>query len=301
MDYILLSNSLPYEESNRPTHIRHKLVKLLPLGLAHSTKGDFLVGNKSFQCIRDKFLQWKLEIPVDYEHQTLKDMQAPAADWIKDLALRSDGIYGAVDWTEHAAEYLKNKEYRYLSPIINIRKEDNKVMGLHSAALTNPPAIDAMDTIANSSKPGSMEETREELEKSHGDGLTELAVLLSLDCPEAATIEDIHKAVSVLLEDWKTLELKADACQFEVVRLKADGIVTEALKAGKLMPFQYDMAFQSALNDPDNFALWMKNAPQVVPMGEFDFDSVLTDQRTQSRAHELLGLSVEDVAKYGGD
>lgn len=55
-DYIFLSNSLPYEEDHRPTPIRHKLVKLLPLGVVHSTKGDFLVDNESFQSIRNKFL-----------------------------------------------------------------------------------------------------------------------------------------------------------------------------------------------------------------------------------------------------
>lgn len=149
-EYILLSNSVPYEENNCPTHVRHKLVKLLPLGVVHSTKGDFLVDNESFQSIQNKFLQRKLEIPIDYEHQTLKDMQAPAAGWIKDFVLRGDGIYGAVDWTECAAEYLKNKEYRYISPVINIRKEDRKVMGLHSAALTNTPAIDATSAILKS-------------------------------------------------------------------------------------------------------------------------------------------------------
>ena len=54
--YIYLSNSLPYEKVHRPTPIRHKLVKLLPLGVVHSTKGDFLVDNESFQSIRNKFL-----------------------------------------------------------------------------------------------------------------------------------------------------------------------------------------------------------------------------------------------------
>ena len=64
--------------------------------------------NESFQAIRCKFTERQLQIPIDYEHQTLKDMQAPAAGWIKDIVLKSDGIYGAVDWTERAAEYLKN-------------------------------------------------------------------------------------------------------------------------------------------------------------------------------------------------
>ena len=53
----------------------------------------------------------------------------------------------------------------------------------------------------------------------------------------SATMEGIYKAVSALLEDRNAMELKADACQFEVVKLKADSIVTEALKEGKLMPW----------------------------------------------------------------
>ena len=37
-DYIFLSNSLPYEEDNRPSHVLRKLVKLLPLGLDTAQK-----------------------------------------------------------------------------------------------------------------------------------------------------------------------------------------------------------------------------------------------------------------------
>ena len=40
------------------------------------------------------------------------------------------------------AQYLENKEYRYLSPVVNVRKADNKAVGLHSLALTNTPAIE---------------------------------------------------------------------------------------------------------------------------------------------------------------
>lgn len=173
-------------------------------------------------------------------------MQAPAAGWIKDFVLKTDGIYGAVEWTERAAEYLKNKEYRYLSPVINIRKEDNKVIGLHSAALTNTPAIDAMSTIVNSDKPN-LEETAQEGRKDGSGGtLAALATLLQLE--PSATMEDIYKAVADLLEGQKALKLKADNFQFEIARMKADDVVMEALKDGKVLPFQRDWAFQSAID-----------------------------------------------------
>lgn len=41
-DYIFLSNSLPYEEDNRPSHVLRKLVKLLPFVLCTNPKGNCL-------------------------------------------------------------------------------------------------------------------------------------------------------------------------------------------------------------------------------------------------------------------
>ena len=296
--YIILSNALPFEESGYSTQTAHKLVKLLPLGLVHSTKGDFLVDNESFQAIRCKFTERKLQIPIDYEHQTLKNMQAPAAGWIKDIVLKSDGIYGAVDWTERAAEYLKNKEYRYLSPVVLTQGKERRVVALHSAALTNTPAIDAMTPVTCSDKPSWGEGGADQGEAGGSvKGIEALVELLQLD--PSATTEDIYQAVAALLEGREALKLKADACQFEVVRMKADGVVEEALRGGKLMPFQRDWAFQSAMNDLDSFTLWLKTAPQVVPMGEVCAERLSQMPRHRSRAHELMGLSAEDIAKYG--
>lgn len=81
--------------------------------------------------------------------------------------------------------------------------------------------------------------------------------------------------------------------------MNADSVVEEALRAGKVLPFQRDLAFQSAINDMDSFTLWLKSAPQVVPMGEACPETLPQTQRHHSRAYELMGLSPEDVAKYG--
>ena len=224
-------------------------------------------------------------------------MQVPAAGWIKHFVLKDDGFYRAMDWTKRAAEYLENKEYRYISQVINIRKEDRKVMELHSAALTNTPAIDTMEAIANSDKPGLDEVSSEESEDGSGSTLAALAKLLQLD--PSTTMEDTCKAVSALLEERDSMQLKAGACQFEIVKMKADSIVTEALKEGKLMAWQHDTAFAQALNDPDGFARWLKTAPQVVPMGKLDYGPLPASPRPRSRAHELMGLSAEDIKKYG--
>lgn len=69
--------------------------------------------DESFELIRKQFKDRKLDLVIDYEHQTLSDVQAPAGGWIKDLYKGEDAIIAKVEWTPKAAEYLKNKEYRY--------------------------------------------------------------------------------------------------------------------------------------------------------------------------------------------
>lgn len=165
-------------------------IKLLPLGHVHSQKGDFLVDDESAELIRKQFKSRKLDLVIDYEHQTLKDMQAPAGGWIEDIYKGEDAIVAKVRWTDRAKEYLKNREYRYLSPVVITRKSDCKAIALHSAALTNTPAIDGMFAIVNSVD---LSDFNEEEEDEKMD-LKKLAALLGL--PESATEDDVEKALA---------------------------------------------------------------------------------------------------------
>lgn len=172
------------ELSGAPTE-----VKILPFGRVHSQKGDFDVDDESFELIRKQFKDRQLDIVIDYEHQTLLDVQAPAGGWIKDLYKGADAIIAKVEWTAKAAEYLKNKEYRYLSPVVMVRKKDQKATSIHSVALTNTPAIDGMFAIVNSLDI----DVDDDLERRKNMELKELAKMLGL--PETATEEEIKKAL----------------------------------------------------------------------------------------------------------
>lgn len=162
-------------------------IKILPLGRVHSQKGDFTVDDESFELIKKQFKDRKLDLVIDYEHQTLADVQAPAGGWIKDLYKGEDAILAKVEWTPRAAEYLKNKEYKYLSPVVMVRKRDQKATAIHSVALTNTPAIDGMFALMNSL------DIEDFLEGGNTMDLKELANALGL--PETATEEEIKKAV----------------------------------------------------------------------------------------------------------
>lgn len=125
-------------------------VKVLPYGYVSSEKGDFIVDADSFRLMKEHMEHRNIDVVIDYEHQTLNDVQAPAGGWIKGLFLKPDGVYAKVEWTERARRYLINREYRYLSPVVLVRKEDKKAAQLHSVALTNTPAINSMTPIVNS-------------------------------------------------------------------------------------------------------------------------------------------------------
>lgn len=156
------------------------IIKVLPYGHISSEKGDFIVDSESYRLIKEHMQHRNIDIVIDYEHQTLKNVQAPAGGWIKELLLEKDGVYAKVEWTQRAKTYLLNREYRYLSPVVAVNADNRRVSRLHSVALTNTPAINGMAPIANSVK---LE--REEPERS------------------SAILNHILKMLNLSIEDFK--------------------------------------------------------------------------------------------------
>ena len=87
-----------------------EVIRVLPKGHVSSTKGDFEVDDRDIAGIIRKFKARRLDLVIDYEHQTLSDVQAPAAGWIKDLYPGEDALMARVEWTKKGREYIANKE-----------------------------------------------------------------------------------------------------------------------------------------------------------------------------------------------
>ncbi|MCC5911329.1 MAG: phage protease [Clostridiaceae bacterium] len=296
--------------------------------MVKSRKGDFLVDDQSFQELKNYFEERKIDVVIDYEHQTLTGNKAPAAGWIKGIEKTDEGIVANVHWTEKAKEYLANKEYRYLSPVVMKRKSDGRAVELHSAGLTNTPAIDGMVPIINSNKV----EEEDEME------LKEIA--LSLGLKEDATQEEIVLAVKKLNEKTvvankeilQELELQDDATvedvkgklialknpagyvsaeefrnlQQQVQEQQKSDLVELALSTGKITPAQKDWAEEYALKDPKAFKNFLDKAPRVVPMKEIETKKKSAGggeklDDLEMKVNSMLGISDEDVKKYGKD
>lgn len=131
-------------------------VLVIPWGAVASKSRDMVVDEESARAVIEAFAAHGVDLPIDYEHQTLggdyasPDGTAPAAAWIKSLEPEPGvGIWANVEWTQRGAELVRSKEYRYLSPVAMVRRRDGKVMALQSVALTNTPAIVGMSPVVN--------------------------------------------------------------------------------------------------------------------------------------------------------
>ncbi len=141
-------------EINSPT----RTFRLIPAGMFRANDGrpnnieGWVLNKAAALKIIQAAQQRATDFVIDYEHQTLQSKNngnpAPAAGWFKKLEWREgDGLY-VVDarWTDIAGRMILAKEYRYISPVFTYDKSGN-VQGIHSAALTNTPALDGLTEL----------------------------------------------------------------------------------------------------------------------------------------------------------
>ncbi|MCB1433211.1 MAG: hypothetical protein KDK75_12255 [Alphaproteobacteria bacterium] len=107
------------------------------------------------------------QIPVDYDHQIdhaeKNGRPAIAAGWIDALQARSDGIWGRVKWTAAASTRIREREYRYLSPVFNY-DASGRITRILRAGLTNSPNLHELTALSSSTTgTGNMDQFLSEL------------------------------------------------------------------------------------------------------------------------------------------
>lgn len=124
-------------------------IQLYPYGrVVVEGEGYGIVDDIGMAQIISRYERRGNDVVIDYEHQTLKGIQAPAAGWITRLVNRGvQGLWAVVKWSDRAKDYLRNREYRYFSPVYSIRKSDRRIIALHSVALTNSPKTNQLKPL----------------------------------------------------------------------------------------------------------------------------------------------------------
>jgi len=311
-------------------------IQVIPYGYHDTPKGPFNLDDEAETLVIADFDAHKNDMVIDYEHQTLQGVEAPAAGWIKKLINKgTEGIWAELEWTERARQYIANKEYKYVSPVFLKRISDNKVVRLINVALTNQPNIDGMVPLINKDSDYRFEDDK----KEDVNMWKELLKIMGL--AETATEQDAIAVVNKLKETKEPTQIVANKGVLEALGLKegateaevtgtimamkqshgqvgdlatelaqlkarlaekdAGDLVALAMKDGKITPAQKDWADEYAKRDPDGFRVFVAKAPVVVVMGKVvtpDKTGEGAVDETQTQINKLCGIDDETFKKY---
>lgn len=133
--------------------------RILPAGLFRAKDGrpqgltGWMMDAAAAKRVIESVNRMQGDLVIDYEHATLSAKKtanaSPAAGWFKSLQwVEGSGLYVAdARWTDRASKMITDKEYRYISPVFAFDAA-GLVIGLHSLALTNDPALDGLTDLA---------------------------------------------------------------------------------------------------------------------------------------------------------
>jgi phage I-like protein len=298
-------------------------------------KGEFDFSENDADAVISEFSVRGKDVVIDYEHQTLKGSQAPAAGWIESLSKSADGLVAKVKyWTEGAAKYLKGGEYRYISPTLVFSRRGKSVSSLHSVALTNHPALHSIPALVaddSAADEGSFRDKNNNKNKNKGERkMNEILMLLGLVALADNSEEEQINAVKDKVKELSGLKTEVDEflklhdtdsldkvtgkiktmvpveekqrLEGELKKRDAETAVKQAFSDGKLIEASKDWALKFAEKDLEGFNDWAKNAPKVVP------DNKNTDQQENEKAEKkisdkeaeifsTIGLSDEEIKK----
>ncbi len=198
-------------------------IQVCPLGAHRDGEGrPFMLTESDVGIIVKNSLMGENMRPLDYEHQTLKGVEAPASGWITKLINKgTGGLWAKVEWTKRAAAYILGREYRFVSPVLLASKKpdaqgNHHPVYLHSVSLTNDPAIDGMVPLVNNKSVPNFLIPKE-------DSMNE-KLLAALGLKAEATQEQVMTAVAALISKAAisakiitAIGIKEDATEDETV------------------------------------------------------------------------------------
>ena len=126
--------------------------RVFTAGKVETSKGTFIFDEVAAKAVMADYAAQGNELMVDYDHASLAGIAldpaqaGKAAGWFH-LEVRNGELWATnVRWTEPAANQLRAKEWRYMSPAFST-DEEMRVTGLVNVALTNIPATRRLDPL----------------------------------------------------------------------------------------------------------------------------------------------------------
>ena len=183
---------------------------------------------------------------VDYEHQSVLAVKNgrpnPAAGWIVGLEARKNGIWAKTEWTAQAAQMIRDKLYRYVSPVFS-HDGRGTIKRILNVALTNTPNL---EMTALASWEMTMETEFQQLRDLLGLGADAdfeaiRAAIVSLRT-SANSAGAVDPAKYVPIGDFTRAVAEANELRQGVSKQAAETHVDAQIRAGKLVPHLRDWA-----------------------------------------------------------
>jgi phage I-like protein len=286
-------------------------IELIPAGSFHGRdgRGPYRLDDPAAVIAATMELRMRAGVPIDYDHAT--DLAAPlggpapAAGWITEFAVRSGAIWGRVEWTARAADAIRAREYRYISPVFQFSAEEGRVTKLLRAGLTNNPNLYLTAISAAGDEDGKMDELLNKLREILGlepdaDPAEILEQVAALAAEQSADGQSTHRAATpdparyVAVAEFERALTELNTLKTLQARERAERKVDEAIRAGKLVPAQREWAVTYCSADPRGFGAFSARQPAVLA-GEMNLGG---DPRatTQARGDARLLLSGTETA-----
>lgn len=307
-------------ENNVPNVIR-----LMPVGKINGRDGRRFFLNDPKTVIEQTLAYKKnTDLLIDYNHQSEYSEQngrpAPAAGWMTDFFTENGFLCAAVQWTNKAAEYIKNREFRYISPVFY--HTDGNVRCIVSAALTNTPNFDLK--ALNQTKEIKMDKEKtlcqalnapdedkallriNELKAAQKE-LNDIAAAFNCEAKAEAVIKaagETKADPAKFVEIDKVTELTRELNEIKAERAeeKAENAVNAAIRDGRLPPVLKDNAKEickkmgeTALNE------FISKMPKIsspsLTAGEPPKSAAVDLSEDEKEICEIMGISSQTFKK----
>lgn len=280
-------------------------------------------------------------LPIDYEHQIIHSLkngkEAPSAGWMEYFYFTPQGIFADVRWTDKAADYIKNGEYRYISAVFAY-DTDGYVRKIFHAALTNTPALDGMEEAMVAASVNLLQEDNPmdkkllaalcalfalKADASEADITEKVTALSAAKGDSPVDVLDVYAKLAEKEQSVAALSTQVgnpDPAKFvpvdQVVALQADfnalktsveadkkeALITTALSQGKLAPALKEWAESLPV---EALSTYLEKAPAMAalsgePQAKADPDqNVVALSAEQQATAKMLGISeAEYTEKY---
>lgn len=298
-------------------------VELLPAGEMVMGRDGRTWRNSNPHGVVEQFVARNVDLVIDWEHasehRAPNGQDAPAAGWVKELAVREGAVWGRVEWTEKAGEQLQRKEYRYLSPVFLFTRDENQIVRLSSAGLTNQPNL-ALKALNQQTHQEDFPVWKDLLKKlGLPEDATEAQAITALNQVQADLETAKNREATPSLDkyvpraDFDQAQTRAANAEQTLKTLKKeredeaiDTAINQALEDGKIAPatVDYHKAQCRTEGGLERFKTFVESAPAITGDSGLDgrkapgADKALNSETLKIAG--MMGNSEEDLKKFGG-